>query len=98
MARPLRVEFPGAVYHVTGRGNARRPIYLSDSDRCCFLDILDRVVERYHWLCHSYCLMDNHYHVLFETPEESITTISFMASVDFLSGCFGENPDWDQFD
>ncbi len=73
MARPLRVEFSGAVYHVTSRGNARKSIYLSDSDRYDFLDILNRVVERYHWLCHSYCLMGNHYHVLFETPEANLS-------------------------
>lgn len=73
MARPLRVEFPGAVYHVTSRGNARKSIYLSDSDRYDFLDILTRVVERFHWLCHAYCLMDNHYHFLIETPEANLS-------------------------
>jgi len=73
MARPLRVEFPGAVYHVTSRGNARKSIYLSDSDRYDLLEILNRVIERYHWLCHSYCLMGNHYHFLFETPEANLS-------------------------
>ena len=73
MARPLRVEFPGAVYHVTSRGNARKAIYLSDGDRYDFLDVLHRVVQRYHWLCHSYCLMGNHYHFLFETPEANLS-------------------------
>jgi putative transposase len=74
MARPLRVEFTGAVYHVTSRGNARNSIYLSDSDRYDFLDVLYRVVQRYHWLCHAYCLMDNHYHFLFETPEANLSS------------------------
>ncbi len=73
MARSLRVEFPGAVYHVTSRGNARKSIYLSDVDRYDFLDILQRVVQRHHWLCHSYCLMDNHYHFLFETPVANLS-------------------------
>ena len=73
MARALRIEFPGAVYHVTSRGNARQSIYLSDSDRDDFLDILNRVVVRYQWLCHSYCLMGNHYHFLFETPEANLS-------------------------
>jgi REP element-mobilizing transposase RayT len=73
MARPLRVEFPDAVYHVISRGNARQPIYRSDRDRYDFLDILQRVVERYHWLCHAYCLMGNHYHVLLETPEANLS-------------------------
>ena len=68
MARPLRIEFPGAVYHVTSRGNARQNIYNNDEDRQKFLSILTLVVERFHWICHSYCLMDNHYHLLLETP------------------------------
>jgi putative transposase len=73
MARPLRIEFPGAVYHVISRGNARQSIYRSDRDRYDFLDIFHRVVGRYHWLCHSYCLMGNHYHFLLETPEANLS-------------------------
>ncbi len=53
MARALRVAFSGAVYHVASRGKSRKSVYLSDSDRYDSLDILNRVVERYHWLCHS---------------------------------------------
>ncbi|MBI5967488.1 MAG: transposase [Deltaproteobacteria bacterium] len=60
MARPLRIEFPGAVYHVTARGNARQPIFRHGADRKAFLDVLSSVVARFHWLCHAYCLMDNH--------------------------------------
>jgi len=56
MARALRVACPGAVYDVTSRGNTLKSIYLSNSDRYDFLDILNRVVERYYWRCHSYCL------------------------------------------
>lgn len=73
MARPLRIEFPGAVYHITARGNARQKIYLDDADREAFLDILAQVVERFHWICHAYCLMDNHYHLLVETPEPTLS-------------------------
>ena len=69
MARPLRIEYPGALYHVTSRGNARAPIFLDDDDRISFLKRLQDTVERYRWLCHAYCLMDNHYHLLRETPE-----------------------------
>jgi REP element-mobilizing transposase RayT len=61
MARPLRIEYPGALYHITTRGNARRSIFKDDGDRRLFLDTLHRVCDRYHWLCHAYCLMDNHY-------------------------------------
>ena len=73
MARPLRIEFPGAVYHITSRGNARLPIFDDDRDRERFLGILEEVVMRYHWLCHGYCLMDNHYHLLAETVEGNLS-------------------------
>jgi len=73
MARPLRIEFPGAVYHVTSRGNARDTIFINDSDREDFLWILGSVIQRYNWLCHAYCLMDNHYHLLIETIEGNIS-------------------------
>ena len=67
MSRPLRIQFPGALYHITSRGDGRDPIYLDDSDRTAFLAILSYVCERYNWSCHSYCLMTNHYHLLMET-------------------------------
>jgi len=68
MARPLRVEYPGAVYHITSRGNARAAIFLDDEDREQFLDTLAGVIKRFGWVCHAYCLMDNHYHLVIETP------------------------------
>ena len=73
MARPLRIEYPGALYHVTSRGNEKRPIFLGDEDRKRFLDLLNEVNERYQWICHAYCLMDNHYHLLIETPEGNLS-------------------------
>jgi len=73
MTRPLRIEYPGAVYHLTSRGNARQNIYNDDADREKFLSILALVVERFHWICHSYCLMDNHYHLLLETPTPNLS-------------------------
>lgn len=51
MARPLRLEFPGAVYHLTSRGNARQKIFFTDADRELFLSTLSGVVRRYHWIC-----------------------------------------------
>lgn len=74
MARPLRLEFPGAVYHVTARGNARAEIFLDDEDRGLFLGVLEECVSRFGWLCHAYCLMDNHYHLLIETPDGNLST------------------------
>lgn len=74
MARPLRLEYPGALYHITARGNARQDIYLDDSDRAGFLELLGSIIQRFHWLCHAYCLMDNHYHLLIETPYTNLST------------------------
>jgi putative transposase len=73
MARPLRIEYPGAVYHITSRGNEKKPVYRDDQDRENFLSILDKVNKRYNWLCHAYCLMDNHFHLLIETPEGNLS-------------------------
>jgi putative transposase len=72
MARPLRIEYPNAVYHVTSRGNARGKIFLCDQDRENFLFVLGSVVKRFNWLCHAYCLMDNHYHLMIETPDANL--------------------------
>ena len=73
MTRPLRIEYPGAVYHVTSRGNARQEIFLDDEDRFGFLETLHQVVDRFNWLCHAYCLMSNHYHVLIETVDPTLS-------------------------
>jgi len=73
MARPLRIEFPGALYHITSRGDGREDIYLDNNDRNNFLAVLDQVYERQNWRCHAYCLMTNHYHLLIETPEGNLS-------------------------
>ena len=72
MARPLRIEYPGAIYHITSRGNARQDIFLDDGDRTAFLDVLAQAVDRFNWLCHAYCLMSNHYHLLVETVDPTL--------------------------
>jgi putative transposase len=72
MARPLRIQYAGAVYHITARGNEKKAIFKEDRDRKSFLDILANVEKRYHWLCHTYCLMGNHYHLLVETPDSNL--------------------------
>ena len=73
MARPLRIEYPGAVYHITSRGNAKRSIYRGRADREAFLKTLKQVVDRFNWLCHAYCLMPNHYHLLIETVDPTLS-------------------------
>ena len=66
------MEFPGALYHVTSRGDRRGRIYEDDTDRRLFLLLLDQICETYNWLCHAYCLMGNHYHILIETPDANL--------------------------
>ena len=73
MARPLRIEFPGALYHITSRGDRREPIFADDKDREKFLVTLAEVVKRFNWLCYAYCLMTNHYHLMIETPEANLS-------------------------
>jgi len=73
MARPLRIEFEGALYHVISRGDRREDIVDDDEDRKRFLGILGDVVDRMGWLCHAYCLMDNHYHLVIETPNANLS-------------------------
>jgi REP element-mobilizing transposase RayT len=73
MARPLRVEYPGAVYHVTARGNERRKTFRDDLDRQCFLETLVEAVEQFGLRLHGFCLMPNHYHLLVETPQANLS-------------------------
>ena len=73
MSRPLRLQIPGGIYHVTARGNARRPIFEDDDDCARFLIVLASTVARYRVLCHAYCLMGNHYHLLVQTPEPNLS-------------------------
>src|SRR5262249_61874578 len=72
MARPLRIEFGGALYHVTSRGDRREDIYFNDSDREAWLEMLGQVSSRFNWVCHAYCQMTNHYHMVVETPEGNL--------------------------
>lgn len=72
MARPLRLEFHGALYHLTSRGDRQEPIFLDDVDRKLFLDLVGKEIKQQGWICYAYCLMDNHYHLLIETPEPNL--------------------------
>lgn len=75
MARHLRIEFPGAFYHVMARGNEKRRIYSDDQDRKKFLDYLESATNRHGVVVHCYCLMDNHYHLMLETPRGNLSQI-----------------------
>lgn len=73
MSRPLRLEFPNALYHVTSRGDRREDIFEDDDDRQAFLSTLAPVVDQFNWLCYAWCLMDNHYHLLIQTPDGNLS-------------------------
>ena len=73
MVRPLRIEYDRAVYHVTSRGNEKRAIFKDDGDRFLFFNVLNQVKKRYNWFCHAYCLMNNHYHLVIETPDGNLS-------------------------
>lgn len=83
MARPLRIEFAGALYHVTARGNAQADIFVDDADRQQFLALLHHTVDRHDWYCHAYCLMGNHYHLLIETASPTLAK-----GMKFLNGTY----------
>ena len=72
MTRPLRIEFPGAIHHVMSRGINRQRIYLGRPDYDAFLRELLDCVRRFEWRCLAYCLMDNHFHLLIETPQANL--------------------------
>ena len=75
MTRALRIAFPYAFYHVTSRGNERKNIFKSKADREKFLEYLESATQRYDAVIHAYCLMDNHYHLLIETPSGNLSQI-----------------------
>lgn len=73
MTRPLRLDHADATWHVTARGNERKPIYRDDEDYTGFLDVLGAVVRRFRWDLHAYVLMPNHYHLLLATPAPTLS-------------------------
>lgn len=73
MSRPLRLEFPNALYHITSRGDRREDIYEDAIDRRAFLDMFSSVIVQFNWVCYAYCLMHNHYHLLVQTPDSNLS-------------------------
>jgi REP element-mobilizing transposase RayT len=89
MTRPLRLEFPGALYHVTSRGNRRNPIYRDDGDRRAWLKVLEQVCKRHHFVIHGFCQMTNHYHLLVETVEANLSQ-----GMRQLNGAYTQHFNW----
>ncbi len=75
MSRPLRLEFPGALYHVTSRGDRREPIFRDDADRSALLDVLAQALDRFDAGCLAYCLMGNHYHFVLHTRAANLSRL-----------------------
>ncbi len=75
MARPLRIEFPGAVYHVTSRGDRREPIFVDDVDRRALLDVLAAGLERFDACALAWCFMGNHYHFVLQTRQPNLSLL-----------------------
>jgi putative transposase len=73
MARPIRIESSGALYHVTARGNRQEDIYEDDTDRSVFLSVLEKTCSTHNWTYHAYCLMSNHYHLLIEASDSNLS-------------------------
>ena len=73
MSRPIRIEFSDALYHVTARGDRREDIFDDDQDRLTFLATLEQVITQFNWICYGWCLMDNHYHLLIQTPDSNLS-------------------------
>jgi putative transposase len=74
VTRPLRIEYPGAIYHLLSRGDRREPIVNDDKDRTLFLQLLGRTCRRTAWQIHAFCLMSNHFHLVVETPRSNLST------------------------
>ena len=86
MARPLRINVPNGIYHVTSRGNRRQPIFLDDSDHEIFLRMLATLGLRRRWRYHGYCLMPNHYHLVIETPQADLSL-----GMQYLNGGYADH-------
>jgi putative transposase len=89
MARPLRIQYAGAVYHITVRENEKKHIFFSDEEHYHFLRLLAITVERYQWICYDYCLMDNHYHLVIETPLGNLSQ-----GMKYLNGTYTQYVNW----
>jgi REP element-mobilizing transposase RayT len=85
MPRKLRIEYPGAMYHVMSRGDRREKVFLDDVDRQDFVKTLAEACQKINWQVHAYCLMPNHYHLVLETPEPNlVAAMAWLQEADLL--------------
>ena len=85
MARPLRVDYPGAYYHVINRGNNQENIFKNKRDKEKFLEYLEKAGQRFSIIIHTYCLMNNHYHLLVQTPEPNLSVAMQWINVSYAT-------------
>jgi putative transposase len=86
MSRPPRITFEGGIYHIFARGNGKKTIFFDNDDRSDFLAQLEKATARYKWLCHTYCLMNNHFHLILETLLGNLSR-----GMQFLNSMFAQN-------
>ena len=72
MTRPLRIQYPGAMYHIISRGIGKMTIFHNNKDWKKFIHFMERVIKKYNWTCHAFCLMSTHYHISLETPDANM--------------------------
>lgn len=89
MGRPNRIRFPGAIYHVTSRGNRRANIFVDDRDHLFWLRLLAETADRFNLVVYGLCLMPNHFHLLVETPDANIS-----ATMHYLNGKYAQHFNW----
>ena len=87
MSRPLRIEFPGAIYHVTSRGDRREVIFEDDDDRHCFLEVVSQAMRRFDAVALAYCLMDNHYHIVIHTRRANLSRLMRQINGVYTQAC-----------
>jgi len=85
LARPIRIEYPGAFYHVFSRGNQKQLIFFSDEDRCHFINCLRKACQKFGVVVHAYCLMPNHFHLLLETPLGNLSRVMHFLIANYTS-------------
>ncbi len=83
MSRQLRIEYPGAFYHITSRGNEKQPVFRTDDDRYYFFKCLRDAYDKFGSVIHVYCLMDNHYHLLIETPMGNLSAVMHLVNTTY---------------
>ena len=98
MPRELRIEYPGAMYHVLNRGDQREDIFLDDEDRQKFLATLEQACRKTEWQLHAYCLMRNHFHLVIETPSANLAFQAQRRPTKSQAGAAPQRRDHDDFE